>query len=184
MSTYGRATQSQSVTGKKQKTCSSRWIILCTPLCATVARDRLPDAEADGQTATPGIQLPPGATLRRGCVRHLLMRTTVVEAIIVVPSLTRADLYALLQCGKDSEYGHKAYGGYIKMFWAEDGESSPSTSGNFQSANAWWRESDESRWINSIRGESEALPPVESIDLPGGGSIEGNGRIRGLEKIT
>jgi hypothetical protein len=83
-------TQSQSVTGKKLKTCSNRWIISCAPLCATVIRDRLPNAEVD--------------------------------------------LYALLQCGEDSEYGRKAYDGYIEMFWAllvKDGESSPPVSGNF-----------------------------------------------------
>jgi hypothetical protein len=43
------------------------------------------------------------------------------------------------QCGEDFEYGRKAYDGYIKVFWAllaEDGESSPPTSGKFQSANA------------------------------------------------
>jgi hypothetical protein len=63
----------------------------------------------------------------------------VVEAIIVVPSLACADLYALLQYGEDFKYGHKAYGGYIEVFWAllaEDGESSLLASWNFQSANA------------------------------------------------
>jgi hypothetical protein len=40
----------------------------------------------------------------------------VVEAIVVVPSPTRANLYALLQCGEDSEYRRKAYGGYIEVF--------------------------------------------------------------------
>jgi hypothetical protein len=63
----------------------------------------------------------------------------VVEAISIVPSLTRADLYALLQCSEDSEYGRKEYGGYIEVLWtllAEDGESSPPVNGNFQSANA------------------------------------------------
>jgi hypothetical protein len=66
----------------------------------------------------------------------------VVETIVVIPSLpslARADLYALLQCGEDSEYGRKAYGGYIEVFWAllaKDGESSPPASGNFQFANA------------------------------------------------
>jgi hypothetical protein len=63
----------------------------------------------------------------------------VVEVIIIVPTSARADLYALLQCRDDSEYGRKVYGGYIEVFWmlaVEDDESSPSTSGNFQSANA------------------------------------------------
>jgi hypothetical protein len=62
----------------------------------------------------------------------------VVEAIVVIPSPACADLYAL-QCGEDSEYGRKVYGGYIEMFWAllaEEGESSTSASRNFQSANA------------------------------------------------
>jgi hypothetical protein len=40
----------------------------------------------------------------------------VVEAIVVVPSPTRADLYILLQCGEDFEYGCKAYCGYIEVF--------------------------------------------------------------------
>jgi hypothetical protein len=63
----------------------------------------------------------------------------VVDAIMVVLSPARVDSYALLQCGADSEYGHKTYGGYIKVFRAllvEDGESSPPTSGNFQSTSA------------------------------------------------
>jgi hypothetical protein len=37
MSTFGKATQSRSVIGKKLKTCSSRWIIPGTPQCAAVA---------------------------------------------------------------------------------------------------------------------------------------------------
>jgi glucosinolate gamma-glutamyl hydrolase len=48
----------------------------------------------------------------------------VVKAIIIIPSPMRANLYALLQCGEDSEYGRKTYGGYIEVFWAlvvEDG---------------------------------------------------------------
>jgi hypothetical protein len=67
------------------------------------------------------VQPPIGATLR----------TVVVEAIVIIPSPTYADLYTLLQCGENSEYGRKAYGGYIKVFWAETDESSPLTSGNF-----------------------------------------------------
>jgi hypothetical protein len=39
----------------------------------------------------------------------------VVEAIIVIPSLVRADLYALLPFSEDSEYGHKAYIDYIEV---------------------------------------------------------------------
>jgi hypothetical protein len=69
-------------------------------------------------------------------VRHLLLQTGVVEAIVVILSPTHADLYALLQCSEDSKYGRKTYYGYIEVFWAEDSESSPSASGNFQSANA------------------------------------------------
>jgi hypothetical protein len=58
----------------------------------------------------------------------------VVEAIVGVPSSARADLYALLQCSEDSEYGRKAYGRYIEMLWAllvENDESSLLASGNF-----------------------------------------------------
>jgi hypothetical protein len=50
-----------------------------------------------------------------------------------------ADLYVLLQCSEDSEYGQKAYNGYIEVFWVllvEDDEFSPPVSGKFQSANA------------------------------------------------
>jgi hypothetical protein len=77
------------------------------------------------------VQPPPGAVLRRG---RAPLAAAVIEAIIVVLSSVCVDLYALLQCGEDSEYGRKTYGGYIEVFWAllvEDGEFSPSTSGNF-----------------------------------------------------
>jgi hypothetical protein len=50
-----------------------------------------------------------------------------------------AGLYALLQCGEDSKYGHKVYDGSFEVFrtlLAEDGESSPPASQNFQSAAA------------------------------------------------
>jgi hypothetical protein len=62
-----------------------------------------------------------------------------VEVVIIVPSVAHAGLYALLQCGEDFEYGRKAYDGYFEVFHAllaEDGESSPPASGNFQSAAA------------------------------------------------
>jgi hypothetical protein len=60
----------------------------------------------------------------------------VVEAIVVIASPIHADLYVLLQCNEDFEYRCKACCGYIEVFWAEDGESTPPASGNFQSANA------------------------------------------------
>jgi hypothetical protein len=50
-----------------------------------------------------------------------------------------ADLYALLQCSEDSEYGCKAYNGYFEVFHAllaEDGDSSLLACGNFQYATA------------------------------------------------
>jgi hypothetical protein len=102
-----------------------------------VARDRLPDAEAGGQTATPGGPTAPRshATMQL-CVP---LAAVVVKAIILVPLSTCADLYALLQCAEDFEYGRKAYGGYIEVFWAlvaEDGESSLPATENFQSTNA------------------------------------------------
>jgi hypothetical protein len=68
-----------------------------------------------------------------------LSTAAVVEAIVVVLLSARADLYILLQCGEDSEYGRKTYGGYIAVFrtlLVEDGESSPPASGNFQSTSA------------------------------------------------
>jgi hypothetical protein len=39
-----------------------------------------------------------------------------VVAIVIIPLPSHADLYALLQCGEDSEYGRKAYNGYIDVF--------------------------------------------------------------------
>ncbi|KAG8064284.1 hypothetical protein GUJ93_ZPchr0004g38182 [Zizania palustris] len=45
------------------------------------------------------------------------------SAVEVVP--TKAGSYAVLQCDEDSEYVHKAYGGYFEVFralLAEDGE--------------------------------------------------------------
>jgi hypothetical protein len=69
----------------------------------------------------------------------MLPAAVVVEAIVVVPSPARVDLYAPLQCSEDSEYRRKAYDGYIKVFWAllaEDSESSPLASWDFQSSNA------------------------------------------------
>jgi hypothetical protein len=41
----------------------------------------------------------------------MLPAAAVVEVVIIVPLPVRAGLYALLQCGKDSEYGRKAYDG-------------------------------------------------------------------------
>jgi hypothetical protein len=60
----------------------------------TVARDRLPDIESGGQTVTPG-----GPTASRSCAAAwpcTPTATVVVKAIVVVPSLMCADLYALL----------------------------------------------------------------------------------------
>jgi hypothetical protein len=102
-----------------------------------VARDCLPDAEAGGQTATSG-----GPTASRSCTAARSCTppaAAVVEAVIVVPSAVHAGLYARLQCSDDSEYERKAYDDYFKVFHtllAEDGESSPTASGNFQSATA------------------------------------------------
>jgi hypothetical protein len=48
--------------------------------------------------------------------------------------LARADLYALLLCGEDSEYGRKVYDDYFEVFCvllAKYGKSSPLASGNF-----------------------------------------------------
>jgi hypothetical protein len=97
----------------------------------------MPDAEASGQTATPGG--PTASRSRATTYSCAPPAAAVAEAIIVIPLPLCVNLYTLLQCGEDSEYGCKAYGGYIKVFWAllvEDGESSPLKSGNFQSANA------------------------------------------------
>jgi hypothetical protein len=57
-----------------------------------------------------------------------------VEVTIVIPSLVRADLYALLLCGEDSKYGRKVYDDYFEVFCvllAKYGKSSPLASGNF-----------------------------------------------------
>jgi hypothetical protein len=78
---------------------------------------------AGGQTATPG---GPIASMSHVVARPCMSRAAaMVETIVVIPSPARADLYALLQCGKDSKYGRKTYGGYIEVFQAllvEDGE--------------------------------------------------------------
>jgi hypothetical protein len=98
----------------QKKTCRSRWIISWTPLCATVARDCLPNAEADDQTATPG---GPTASRSHATTRSCTpLAAAVVEVIVVLPSSTYVDLYALLQCDEDSEYEHKAYNGCIEVF--------------------------------------------------------------------
>jgi hypothetical protein len=75
----------------------------------------------------------------------------VVEAVVVILSSVRFSLYALLQCSKDSEYGCKEYDCHFEVeidlsggedfevfhvLLAEDGESSPPSSGNFQSGAA------------------------------------------------
>jgi hypothetical protein len=51
---------------------------------------------------------------------------------------------------------------------AEDGESSPPASANFQSAAASRCESDECHRINRIHGETGARPPVESRSISSG----------------
>jgi hypothetical protein len=60
----------------KNKTCSSRWIISCTPLCDGVARDRLPEAEIGGQTPPPSsvVRPPLGVMLWCGRAHHLLLQ--------------------------------------------------------------------------------------------------------------
>jgi hypothetical protein len=92
----------------------------------------MPDVEAGGRTATPGDLT---TSRRRAAARPCAPpAVAVVEAVIIVPSPVRAGLYALLQCGKDFEYGRKAYVRYFEVFHvllAEDGESSLLASGNF-----------------------------------------------------
>jgi hypothetical protein len=112
---------------KNKRLCSSRWIISCTLLCATVAKDRLPDAQVGSQTASKSH-----ATVQP-CTSPTV---AVVKAVVVVVlSSTRAGLYVLLQCVEDSEYGCKTYDRYFEVFHvllAKDGESSPTVSENFQ----------------------------------------------------
>jgi hypothetical protein len=106
-----------------------------------VARSHLPDTEAGIQTFPKRSDRPtqtlggPTASKRRDvarpCARMLpwWLRS----------SLVHDGLYALLQCGEDSEYGRKAYDGYFEVFrvlLVEDSESSPPASENFQSAAA------------------------------------------------
>jgi hypothetical protein len=106
-------------------------------MCAMVARDHLPEVEAGNHTATSGG--PTGSRSHAAAWPCAPAAVAVVKAIIIIiPSPMRANLYALMQCGEDSEYGRKTYGGYIEVFWAlvvEDGESSLPASGNIQSAN-------------------------------------------------
>jgi hypothetical protein len=68
------------------------------------------------------VPLPPRA---RPCTQPIV---TVVEVIIVVPSVARVGSYLLLQCCEGSEYGHKAYDYNFEVFHmllANDGEPSP-----------------------------------------------------------
>jgi hypothetical protein len=59
-----------------------------------IDRDRLPDAEAAGSIATPGGPTASGSrTAARLCAPPA---ATMVEAIIIVLSPARADLYALM----------------------------------------------------------------------------------------
>jgi hypothetical protein len=61
----------------------------------------------------------------------------VIKAIVVIMSAACTGLYALLQCDEDSKHGHKTYDDYFEVFHAplaNDGESSPPTSRNFQDA--------------------------------------------------
>jgi hypothetical protein len=116
-----------------------------------VARDRLPNAEAGGQTGPTGrsdppppvqrlavippsraVRPPPGAMLRHDHAHHLLRWSRLSVA-------ARTSLDALLQCGEDSEYRRKAYDGYFEVWHVllvEDGKSSPLTTRNFQCAAA------------------------------------------------
>jgi hypothetical protein len=78
--------------------------------------------------------------------------------------VTYTILYTLLQCSEDFKYGCKAYAIYFEVFHmllAEDDESSPPISRNFQSAATSRHESDKSCQINRICGKTGALPLVE-----------------------
>jgi hypothetical protein len=66
---------------------------MCTPLCAMVVRDHLPNVESGGQTVTLAVP-----TAFRSHVAAQPDAAAVVKAIVVVPSLTCDDLYVLLQC--------------------------------------------------------------------------------------
>jgi hypothetical protein len=68
---------------------------------------------------------------------HTQPATTMVEVVIIVLSAACDDLYARLQYSKDSNYECKAYNEYFEVFHfllTENGEYSPPTSGDFQSA--------------------------------------------------
>jgi hypothetical protein len=105
------------------------------PVYTSVCRcsqDRLCDIEACDQTATLTTSWSYIAV--RPCTPPAAL---VVKAVVVIPTSTRASLYALLQCGEDSKYRCKSYGGYFEVFrriLAEDGESSRLACGNYQFA--------------------------------------------------
>jgi hypothetical protein len=70
-----------------------------------VARDHLPEVEAGNHTATSGG--PTGSRIHAVAWPCAPAAVAVIKAIIIIiPSPMRANLYALMQCGEDSEYGH------------------------------------------------------------------------------
>jgi hypothetical protein len=135
MSTFGRATQSRSVIGKKIKTCSSRWIIPCTPQCVAVARDRLPNidaggqtggppggataprTEAGGQTATPGC---PTASRRRAAAQPCAPPAVAVVEVVVVARRTTATLRCSMRCEQSTMSPHRRQVGTSNLLLHDD----------------------------------------------------------------
>jgi hypothetical protein len=135
MSTFGRATQFRSVIEKKIKTCSSRWIISCTPQCVAVARDRLPNIEAGGQTGGPpgGATAPrteaggqtttpggPTASRRRAAAQPCTPPAVAVVEAVVMARRTTANSRCSMRCEQRTTSPHHRQVGTSNLLLHDD----------------------------------------------------------------
>jgi hypothetical protein len=158
MSTFGRATQSRSVIGKKiKKTYSSRWIIPCTSQCAAVARDRLPNVEvggqtggppggptaprteAGGQTSTPG---GPTASRRRAAAQPCAPLAVVVVEAVVMARRTTATSRCSTLCERRTTSPHRRQAGTSNLLLHDDARAT-NAAGSIgstakQGCGPWW----------------------------------------------
>jgi hypothetical protein len=138
MSTFGRATQSRSVIEKKLKTCSSRWIISCTPKCVAIARDRLPNIEAGSQTGGPpgGATAPrteavdqtatpggPIASRRRAAAQPCASPTVAVVEAVVVARRTVATSRCSMRCERRTMSPHRRQAGTSNLLLHDDAKA-------------------------------------------------------------
>jgi hypothetical protein len=123
------------VIGKKLKTCSSRWIIPCTPQCVAVARDRLPNIElrgqtggplggattprtkAGGQTATPG---GPTASRRHAATQPCVPPAVAVVEAVVVARRTTANSRCSMRCERRTTSPHRRQAGTSNLLLHDD----------------------------------------------------------------